>query len=174
MASLVVTAPLVLLSNQACRSVGLRRSSQFDPRKLGLASVLYGTDGTMLANLESMRLELSTLGCHATEFMQVPNPSSDLVHRTDCDNGSVVGDVVPNHSLEHACLRVRRAPGLGCLFTFPNAPLGCLSNRAAGFAQRSEGRCFRLLLEFSLIELSSDRDLDHRASSKVRVNKLVN
>jgi hypothetical protein len=131
MARLVVTASLVLLDNQASCSVGLRRSSQFDPRKLGLASVLYGTDGTMLANLKSMRLELSTLGCHATEFMQVPNASSNLIHRADGDNGSVVGDVVPNHSLEHACLRVRWAPGLGCLFTFPNAPLGRLSNRTA-------------------------------------------
>ena len=174
MARLVVTASLVLLDNQASCSVGLRRSSQFDPRKLGLASVLYGTDGTMLANLKSMRLELATLGCHATEFMQVPDAASDLIHRADRDNGSVVSDVVANHSLEHACLCIRWASRLRCFLAFPNAPLGCLSNRTAGFAQRIEGRFFRLLLELLLIELSSDSDLDHRASSKVKVNKLVN
>ena len=128
----------------------------------------------MLANLKSMRLELSTLSCHATELMQVPNASSNLIHRTDHDNGSVVGDVVANHSLEHACLCIRWASRLRCLLAFPNAPLGRLSNRTASFAQRSEGCCFRLLLELLLIELSSDRDLDHRASSKVKVNKLVN
>ena len=174
MTRLVVTASFVLFNDQTRGSIGLRCGSQFNPRKLGLASALYGADWTVLTNLESMRLELATLSCHATEFMQVPNASSNLINRADRDNGSVVSDVVANHSLEHACLRVRRAPGLGCLFTFPNAPLGCLSNCTAGLAQRSEGCCFRLLLELSLIELSSDRDLDHRASSKVRVNKLVN
>jgi len=40
--------------------------------------------------------------------------------------------------------------------------------------KRSEGGSLRLLLELPLIELSSDRQLDHRASSKVKVNKLVN
>ncbi len=104
MARLVVTASLVLLGNQASSSVGLRRGSQFNPRKLGLASVLYGANRTVLTNLEAMRLELATLSCHATEFMQVPNASSNLIHRADRDNGSVVGDVVANHSLEHACL----------------------------------------------------------------------
>jgi len=174
MARLVVTASLVLFCNQACRSIRLSSGSQFDPRELRLASVLYGSDWTVLANLESMRLELATLRCHATEFMQVPNASSDFIYRTDCDNGSVVGDVVANHSLEHACLCIRWASRLRCLLAFPNATLGRLSNCTAGFAQRSEGRCFRLLLELLLIELSSDRDLDHRASSKVKVNKLVN
>ena len=174
MARLVVTASFVLLDNQASCSVGLRRSSQFDPCKLGLASVLYGTDGTMLANLKSMRLELSTLGCHATEFMQVPNPSSDLVHRTDCDNSSVVGDVVPNHSLEHACLRVRWASWFRRLLTTSNAEASSLTDRAAGMTKRFEGGSLYLLLQLCLIELCANGYIDHRASSNVKVNRLVN
>jgi hypothetical protein len=150
MARLVVTASLVLFSNQACGSIRLSSGSQFNPRKLGLASVLYGADWTVLANLESMRLELATFGCHATEFMQVPNASSDLIHRTDRDNGSVVGDVVANHSLEHACLCIRWASRLRWFLAFPNAPLGRLSNRTAGFAQEVKVAVSAFFLSFCL------------------------
>ena len=51
----VVTATLVLFRNQPCSSIGLRRSSQFNPRKLGFCSVLRRADRTVLANSEAVR-----------------------------------------------------------------------------------------------------------------------
>jgi hypothetical protein len=107
MARFVVTAALVFFSNQASRSIGLRCGSQFDPRELRLVSVLYGADWTVLANLESMRLELAAFGCHATEFMQIPKSTRDLIYRSDDDFGLVIGYFVANHSLEHTCLGIR-------------------------------------------------------------------
>ncbi len=64
------------LLQSACGSIRLSSGSQFNPRKLGLASVLYGAESDRARQLESMRLELATLGRHATEFMQVPNTSA--------------------------------------------------------------------------------------------------
>jgi hypothetical protein len=98
MTRFVVNASLVLFSNQASRSIGLCCGSQFDSRKLGLVSLLLNPDRTMLANSKAMRLELAAFGCHATNFMQVPKPTCDLIHRPDNHFGLVVcyADLLPN------------------------------------------------------------------------------
>lgn len=131
MTRFVVTAPLILFVNQASSSISLGCGSQFDPGKLRLASMLYYPDRTVLTHLEAMGLELAAFGCNATELVQVPNLSCDLVHRTDRDNRSIVGNVVANHSPEHASLSVRWATWARWFLAFANAPLGGLANRAA-------------------------------------------
>lgn len=174
MARFVVTAALVFFSDQASGSIGLCCGSQFDPRKLRLVSVLLDSDRTMLANSKAMWLQLAAFGCHATEFMQIPKSTRDLIYRSDDDFGLVIGYFVANHSPEHARLGIRWASRLGWVFTLTNASTSCLADSTAGLADRCEGRCFYLLLQLSLVELSSNREPDHRASSKVKVNKLVN
>ena len=174
MARFVVTASLVLFSNQASRSIGLCCGSQFDPRKLRLVSLLLDSDRTMLANSKAMWLQLAAFGCHATEFMQIPKSTRDLIYRSDDDFGLVIGYFVANHSPEHARLGIRWASWLGWVFTLANAPTCCFTDGTAGLADRCKGGSFHLLLQLSLIELSSNGEPDHRASSKVKVNRLVN
>ena len=128
----------------------------------------------MLANFESMRFELATFGRYTTEFMQVPKAACDLIHRPDDDFGPVIDYFVANDSPEHASLGIRRASRLGWILTLTNAPTCCFTDGTAGLADRCKGGSFHLLLQLSLIELSSNGEPDHRASSKVKVNKLVN
>ena len=174
MARLVVTASLVLFSDQASGSIGLCSGSQFDPRKLRLVSLLLDSDRTMLANSKAMWLQLATFGCHATEFMQIPKAARDLIHRPDDDFGLVIGYFVANDSPEHACLGIRWASRFGWVFTLTNAPTCCFTDGTASLADRCKGGGFHLLLQLSFIELSSNGEPHHRASSKVKVNKLVN
>lgn len=174
MTRFVVTAALVFISDQASGSIGLCCGSQFDPCKLRLVSVLLDSDRTMLANSKAMWLQLAAFGCHATEFMQIPKPARDLIHWPDDDFGFVIGYFVANHSPEHARLGIRRASWLGWILTLTNAPTCCFTDGTARLADRCKGGSFHLLLELSLVELSSNGEPDHRASSKVKVNKLVN
>ena len=174
MTRFVVTAAFVFFSDQASGSIGLCCGSQFDPRKLRLVSLLLDSDRTMFANSKAMWLQLAAFGCQSTEFMQIPKSTRDLIHRPDDDFGLVIGYFVANHSSEHARLGIRRASWLGWILTLTNAPTCSFTDGTAGLADRCKGRSFHLLLELSLIELSSNRKSDHRASSKVKVNKLVN
>ena len=86
MTRFVVTAAFVFFSDQASGSIGLCYGSQFDPRKLRLVSVLLDSDRTMLANSKAMWIQLAAFGCHASEFMQVPKPACNLIHRPDEKN----------------------------------------------------------------------------------------
>ena len=113
MTRFVVTASLVLFSNQTRCSIGLGRSSQFDAGEFGLRTLMLDSDRTVFADSEAMGLQFATLCSHATEFMQVPKATSNLVHRSDGDFGLVVGNVVANHPLEHARLRMWWAARLG-------------------------------------------------------------
>ncbi len=135
MTRFVVTATLVLFSDQASGSIGLCSGSQFDPRKLRLVSVLLDSDRTMLANSKAMWLQLAPFGCHATEFMQIPKAARDLIHRPDDDFGLVVGYVVANHPLSMPVCVCGGLPGLDDVFrrrmlnraVLPIAPPACRS-----------------------------------------------
>ena len=113
MTRLVVAASLVLFINQTRRSIGLRCGSQFDPCELRLVTLMLDSDRTVFADSETVGLQFAPLSSHATKFMQVPKATSNLVHRADGDFGLVVGNVVANHPLEHARLRMWRAARLG-------------------------------------------------------------
>ena len=110
------------------------RSSGSSGKAWSCFRVAMARIGPCSPTLNRCGLSLRRLVACSTEFMQVPNPSSDLVHRTDGDNGSVVGDVVANHSLEHACLCMRWASRLRWLLTFRRMlrNLAVLPNRTAG------------------------------------------
>ena len=147
---------------------------QSDSGKAGLNPLMFHADRTVLANFESMGFEFATFRCCPTKLVQVPNPSSDLVHRTDSDFCFVVGDLITDYSFEHPSLRVRWASWFRRLLTTSNAETSSLTDRAAGMTKRFEGGSLNLLLQLCLIELCANGYIDHRASSNVKVNRLVN